>query len=66
MSGLPHEEVEFMLFNVVGQLVKREVADFGAGTLVQNFDYGYLPAAMYTLRIRAGESAKYVKVAIQR
>lgn len=66
MSGLPYEEVEFTLFNTVGQLVKRETADFGAGTLVRNFDYGYLPAAMYTLRIQAGTSAKFVKVAVQR
>ncbi|MBV6441436.1 MAG: PKD domain-containing protein [Haliscomenobacteraceae bacterium CHB4] len=66
MSGTPYEEVEFSLFNAIGQLVKRDVAGFGAGTLVHHFDYGYLPAAVYTLRVRAGASAKYVKVAVQR
>ncbi|GAB4495889.1 MAG: hypothetical protein OHK0019_26280 [Saprospiraceae bacterium] len=66
MSGTPYEEVEFMLFNAVGQLVKRDVSDFGSGSLVRSFDYGYLPAAIYTLRIQAGASARYVKVAVQR
>jgi len=66
MTGLPHDEIEFTLFNTLGQLVKREVSDFGTGTLVRVFDYGQLPAGAYNLRIRAGESAMYVKVAVQR
>ncbi|MCW5921922.1 MAG: T9SS type A sorting domain-containing protein [Saprospiraceae bacterium] len=66
MTGTPTQEVEFVLFNTYGQMVKREVVDFGAGVLNRNFDYGHLPAAMYTLRIQAGNAAKYVKVAVQR
>jgi PKD repeat protein len=66
MSGLPHDEIEFVLFNAIGQTVKREVADFGTGTLLRNFDYGQLPAGVYHFRINAGESAMVVKVVVQR
>jgi PKD repeat protein len=66
MSGLPHEEVEFTLFNAIGQLVKRDVADFGTGLLKRNFDYGQIPAGMYSLRIQAGESVTMVKISVQR
>ena len=66
MSGLPQHEVEFTLFNEAGQLVKRETADFGAGTLVRKLDYGQLPEAVYQLNISAGETAKIVKIVVQR
>jgi hypothetical protein len=66
MNGLPHEELEFILFNSIGQMVKRETADFGTGALVRHFDYGQLPAGIYNLRIRAGNSALFVKIAVQR
>ncbi|MCB0575636.1 MAG: PKD domain-containing protein, partial [Saprospiraceae bacterium] len=66
MSGLPHSEVEFILFDALGQQVKREVAEFGTGTLVRNMDYGHLSPAIYQLHIRAGGYVKVVKVAVQR
>lgn len=66
MSGLPYERVDFTLYNTLGQQIKREEADFGTGSLVRSFDYGHLPAGMYNLHIQAGNSSKYVKVAVQR
>ncbi|MCC6281307.1 MAG: PKD domain-containing protein [Saprospiraceae bacterium] len=66
MSGLPQDRVEFVLFNTLGQQLILEAADFSTGSLQHNFDVRYLPAAMYTLRVRAGGQSKFVKIALQR
>lgn len=66
MSGLPQQEVEFVLFNTLGQQIKRDVADFGAGSLLRTFDYGQLATGMYTLRVQANGQAMYVKVTVAR
>jgi PKD repeat protein len=64
MSGLPKDEVEFVLFNALGQQIKREVVDFGTGTLLRSFDYGVLPAGFYTLRVQADGQAMFAKVTV--
>jgi len=66
MRGVAQDEVEFTFFNAIGQTVRREVADFGIGSLTRTFDYAQLPAGVYALRVRAGEEAMWVKVAVQR
>lgn len=66
MNGDARDELEFVLYNAIGQLQKREIADFGTGELKRNFDFSQLPAGMYTLQIRSGASAMQVKVVIQR
>ena len=66
MHGTGYEEVEFALFNVIGQMVHREVADFGTGDLNQILDCTGLPAALYTLRISAGTQYTFVKIVVQR
>ncbi len=66
MSGIPQDQVEFVLFNTLGQQLILETADFSTGTLQYNFDVRYLPAAMYTLRVRAGSQSRFVKIALQR
>lgn len=66
MSGEARDELEFTLFNAIGQLQKRETAGFGTGTLKRLFDFSQTPAGMYTLQIRSGMSAMQVKVVIQR
>ncbi len=65
MHGESQQEVEFTLFNAIGQLVHREVADFGTGNLQQVLNCSNLPAAMYTLRVRAGEQSAFVKIIVQ-
>ncbi|MEI6408538.1 MAG: PKD domain-containing protein [Bacteroidota bacterium] len=65
MQGESASEVEFTLFNTVGELVKRETAEFNTGNLLRTFQFGEMPAAMYTMRIRAGEKVAFVKIAIQ-
>jgi PKD repeat protein len=59
-------EVQFVLFDALGQIVHREQGDFRSGHLVQVFEYGNLPAAVYTLGIQDGQQVKYVKVVVQR
>lgn len=66
MQGEAREELEFTLFNAIGQLQKRETADFGTGQLKRLFDFSQSPAGMYTLQIRSGASAMQVKLVIQR
>ncbi|HAD14862.1 MAG TPA: hypothetical protein DCF33_20735 [Saprospirales bacterium] len=66
MNGIPQEEVEFVLFNAIGQQIKRETTDFGTGNLMRNFDYGNLASGMYTLRVQANGQAMYAKVTITR
>jgi PKD repeat protein len=65
MNGLPQHEVEFVLYNALGQQVQRETADFGTGSLVMAFDYRPLSAGVYTLRVQADGQAMFVKVIIQ-
>jgi PKD repeat protein len=64
MSGVPQDEVEFVLYNALGQQIKRETADFGTGQLLRTFDYGLLPAGFYTLRVQADGQAMFVKVTV--
>jgi PKD repeat protein len=59
-------EIEFILYDALGQLVKQEEADFRSGNLVQEFHYGDLPAGLYTLAIQNGKEVKFAKVVIQR
>ncbi|MBL7809155.1 MAG: T9SS type A sorting domain-containing protein, partial [Saprospiraceae bacterium] len=59
-------EVNFMLMDALGQVIKRETADFRSGNLIQVFDYSELPAAVYTLAIQNGEEVIYAKVVVQR
>jgi len=66
ISGMPQDRLEFALFNTLGQQLILETADFSTGALQHNFDVRYLPAAMYTLRIRADNQSSFVKIAVQR
>ncbi len=66
MSGMPQDKVEFLLFNTLGQQLVLEAFSFRSGYLQQAFDYSHLPAAMYTLCVRAGGQSRFVKVAVQR
>jgi PKD repeat protein len=66
MNGLPQDEVEFVLFNMLGQHIRRETMDFGTGSMLRNFDYGDLAAGVYTLRIQAAGQAMFVKVTVSR
>ncbi|MDO8970135.1 MAG: PKD domain-containing protein, partial [Saprospiraceae bacterium] len=59
-------EVEFILYDALGRLVKRETADFRTGNLVQVFHYDELPSGLYTLAIQNGTEVKFAKVVIQR
>ncbi len=66
MKGIPQEEVEFTLFNALGQQMHRETADFSAGSLLYSFQYGQLATGIYTLRVQAEGQAMYVKVIVNR
>ncbi|HOY05706.1 MAG TPA: PKD domain-containing protein [Saprospiraceae bacterium] len=66
MSGIAQDQLEFAVFNTLGQQLTLETVDFRSGYLQRTFDYSYLPAAMYTLRISSGSRSKFVKIAVQR
>jgi len=66
MSGPAHDEVEFTLFNAVGQFIRRDMEGFGTGRLARSFDYGQLPSGVYALRVQAGNEAMWVKVVVER
>jgi PKD repeat protein len=66
MHGESANEVEFILFNALGQQIRRDVSDFNTGTLTQNLDYGQLPSGVYNLHIQAGLRVMQVKVTVQR
>jgi hypothetical protein len=59
-------EINFILYDALGQIVAREQADFRSGNLVQVFHYGDLPAGLYTLAIQNGKEVKFAKVVVQR
>ncbi len=66
MRGEAANEVEFILFNALGQQIRRDVSDFNSGALMQKLDYGQLPAGVYNLHIQAGQRVMQVKVTVQR
>ncbi|MBC7777895.1 MAG: T9SS type A sorting domain-containing protein [Phycisphaerae bacterium] len=59
-------EIDFILYDGLGQLVAREQADFRTGNMVKVFEYGELPAGLYTLAIQNGKEVKFAKVVVQR
>lgn len=65
MSGIPRQSISFRLFNSMGQLVHREEAVFQQGYLQKTFDIQQVPAGVYTLQIRSGQSAKNLRVVKQ-
>ena len=66
VRGGAHEVLELTLFNALGQAVQQQVVDFGSGVLNQTVDCPHLPAGIYSLRLRAGEKTRHVKVILQR
>jgi len=66
MSGVPSQNLEFAVFNNLGQIISTEIVDFSAGTLSKSFDFSHLPSAVYTLRMQSDADAKYVKIVVQR
>jgi PKD repeat protein len=66
MLGSPDSNVEFTLFNSLGQVVFTDVEDFRSGQLTKIFDLNHLPAAVYSLRIQANGTAAYVKVVVEK
>jgi hypothetical protein len=65
MSGAPQAQLEFAMFNSVGQRTSREVLDFQQGYLQKNVDLSLLPTGVYTLQIRSGKETKQVRVVKQ-
>ncbi len=59
-------EINFILYDALGQVMARELADFRTGNLIQVFEYGELPAGLYTLAIQNGKEVKFAKVVITR
>ena len=66
LIGEAEDELEFRLFNAIGQLVERTTVNFELGELQQQLDYRQQPAGMYTLEIRSGQRSVQAKLAIQR
>ena len=65
MQGEPQGELEFVLYNSIGQLVKRDVGDFSTGVLQKEFDYPALDPGVYSLGIRSGDSQLFIKIIVQ-
>lgn len=64
LRGKASQEVEFILFNAMGQVVRADRAGFDSGVLSQAMDYGSLPAGVYSLRMRAGKQVYSTKVVV--
>ena len=66
LEGAPREQIEFTLYNAIGQIQQIQNVDFSSGALRKTFDYSRLPAGIYTLRLRLGQETLFRKVVIQR
>ena len=64
IKGLPKEELQFELFNSIGQLIKRDVNAFNTGKMSRLFDYGHLPAGNYLMRVSDYHSTFVIHVAV--
>lgn len=65
MAGEPARMAEFSLHNALGQLIRRDIADFSTGRLMQTLNYPELASGIYVLQIRAGEKTTAVKITVQ-
>jgi PKD repeat protein len=66
MSGIPSQNLEFAVFNKLGQVLSMEIVDFSAGILSKAFDFSSMPSGVYTLRLQTDAAAKYVKIVVQK
>ncbi len=66
VRGAANDNLEFILYNSLGQLMQHRVVDFQSGFLHHTFDGTRLPSGIYTLYLRAGEKTRYAKVVLQR
>ncbi|MGI9160325.1 MAG: PKD domain-containing protein, partial [Saprospiraceae bacterium] len=65
LEGEPRQELEFLLYNALGQLVGRAESDFSFGALEKRFDYPNLQSGLYTLCVRAGDQQVYLKLIVE-
>ncbi len=67
LSGMPAGTVEFTLYSPDGRLLHRETVETATdGGLVQAFDFGDLPPALYLFQLRSGTGTAMLKVLVQR
>lgn len=57
-------QLSFEMISPIGQLIRRDISDISTRTLVKTFDYGNLPAGIYSFRISNSESAFVIKVTV--
>ncbi len=65
LEGEPRQELEFLLYNALGQLISRSESDFSFGALEKRFDYPNLQSGLYTLCVRAGDQQVYLKLIVE-
>lgn len=64
MKGAPRAELQFEMFNTLGQLINREVDNFSTGSLTRQFDFGKLPSGNYSLRVSDRNSSFVLRIVV--
>jgi PKD repeat protein len=65
LIGSQRDNLSFEFFNSLGQLIRNDILTFTTGSMVQTFDFGTLPAGMYSFRVSDGTSSMVFKVTIK-
>jgi PKD repeat protein len=66
ITGIPTDYLFLELYNSLGQLIRRDRSDFSTGNLVQDMQYGNLPAGAYALRVSDGRHGAVRRFVVQR
>jgi PKD repeat protein len=64
LNGLPQDEVELVLCNTLGQIIRMETVDFGSGQLRKELRYEDLASGYYMLAIRSDANILQARVIV--
>ncbi len=65
ITAMPAEELEFRLFNLIGQQLQSYESDFKSGHWQQNINATNLPSGIYLLELRIGQKRAFRRVFVE-
>lgn len=65
LEGIPTKELQFNLYNILGQEIHQEALDFSNGKIVKTFHFENLAAANYILQIQSEGKMMYKKIVVE-
>ncbi|HHH49453.1 MAG TPA: PKD domain-containing protein, partial [Saprospiraceae bacterium] len=65
LDGREKEQLEFTMFDILGQVIHQESLDFSTGHLQKVFNFSSLAQGTYLVQLRSGDGIVYKKVVVE-